>query len=278
MRAGHRLRPAGGLGISTGHGATACFDARCALPGRRHGSIDVRSAPSRRYACLAPARSRAGTANSRLRHARGIRPPAGRFFRSSQPERTQVAVGCFRDPRPQRLVDRGAWPGHDRRSRRVGPRGSGLPGLGLVAHAPRTCRRDRPSWRVPAVTGADLLVNLLPSNQHTRGILDGRVFGLLAPGAYVVNLGRGDHLDETALREALDSGHIAGAWLDVFLQEPLPADHWAWAHQKVRITPHCGGLPTPEGTAAAIAEALKALADPRNPLVSAKPLLDSQNS
>ncbi|WP_292584732.1 NAD(P)-dependent oxidoreductase [Mesorhizobium sp.] len=131
---------------------------------------------------------------------------------------------------------------------------------------------------VRAVTGADLLVNLLPSNQHTRGILDGRVFDLLAPGAYVVNLGRGDHLDETALREALDSGHVAGAWLDVFLHEPLPADHWTWAHQKVRITPHCGGLPTPEGTAAAIAEALKALADPRNPLVSAKPLLDSQNS
>ncbi|TIV32817.1 MAG: hypothetical protein E5V90_01375 [Mesorhizobium sp.] len=115
---------------------------------------------------------------------------------------------------------------------------------------------------VPAVTGADLLVNLLPSNQHTRGILDGRLFGLLAPGAYVVNLGRGDHLDETALRQALDSGHIAGAWLDVFLQEPLPADHWAWAHESVRITPHCGGLPTPEGTAAAIAEAIKALDDP----------------
>lgn len=131
---------------------------------------------------------------------------------------------------------------------------------------------------VPAVTGADLLVNLLPSNQDTHGILGKRVFGLLAPGAYVVNLGRGNHLDETALREALESGHIAGAWLDVFLQEPLPADHWAWAHEKVRITPHCGGLPTPDGTAAAVAEAINALDDPRNPLVSGKRLLDSQIS
>jgi glyoxylate/hydroxypyruvate reductase A len=129
---------------------------------------------------------------------------------------------------------------------------------------------------VPAVTGADLLVNLLPSNRDTHGILGERVLGLLAPGAYVVNLGRGNHLDETALREALDSGHIAGAWLDVFLQEPLPADHWAWAHEKVRITPHCGGLPTPDGTAAAVAEAIRALDDPRNPLVSGKRLLDSQ--
>ncbi len=129
---------------------------------------------------------------------------------------------------------------------------------------------------VPTVTGADLLVNLLPSNEHTRGILDRRVFDLLAPGAYVVNLGRGDHLDETALRKALDSNHIAGAWLDVFHQEPLPADHWLWEHGKVRVTPHCSGVPTPEGTAAAVAEAIEALRDPRKPLISDKQLLDSK--
>lgn len=111
----------------------------------------------------------------------------------------------------------------------------------------------------PCVDGADVVVNLLPSRQKTRGILSDRLFSRLAPGAYVVNLGRGDHLDEEALRAALDRGWLGAAWLDVFPVEPLPPEHWFWQHDRVRLTPHRAGLPTPQGAAASIAAVAAAL-------------------
>ncbi|QKC98538.1 NAD(P)-dependent oxidoreductase [Mesorhizobium sp. NZP2298] len=109
------------------------------------------------------------------------------------------------------------------------------------------------------VDGADVLVNLLPSMHETKGILSDRLFSRLAPGAYVVNLGRGDHLDEQALRAALDRGRLGAAWLDVFAVEPLPPEHWFWRHDRVRLTPHRAGLPTPQGAAASIAAVATAL-------------------
>jgi glyoxylate/hydroxypyruvate reductase A len=57
-------------------------------------------------------------------------------------------------------------------------------------------------------------------------------------GAYIVNCGRGNLIDDEALIEAMDSGHIAGAALDVFKTEPLPAEHPFWSHPKVTMTPH----------------------------------------
>ncbi|WP_027051445.1 2-hydroxyacid dehydrogenase [Mesorhizobium erdmanii] len=109
------------------------------------------------------------------------------------------------------------------------------------------------------VDGADVVVNLLPSRPETKGILSDRLFSRLAPGAYVVNLGRGDHLDEEALRAGLDRDWVGAAWLDVFPVEPLPAEHWFWGHERVRLTPHRAGLPTPRGAAASITAVVAAL-------------------
>ena len=60
-------------------------------------------------------------------------------------------------------------------------------------------------------------------------------------GAFIINAGRGDLVVDADLIAALDSGHIAGAVLDVFREEPLPADHPFWSHPKVTVTPHVSG-------------------------------------
>ena len=66
-------------------------------------------------------------------------------------------------------------------------------------------------------------------------------------GAYLINIGRGAVVEESALPEALDQGWISGAALDVFEKEPLPADSPLWTHPKVTVTPHCSGPSTMEG-------------------------------
>ncbi|MBX3568115.1 MAG: glyoxylate/hydroxypyruvate reductase A [Rhizobiaceae bacterium] len=153
----------------------------------------------------------------------------------------------------------------------LGPLGAhvaqGLAAAGFPVRAWSRSPRDLPGVRClhgPAglgdcVDGADLLINLLPSRPETRDILTTSLFYRLAPGACLVNLGRGDHLDEDALREALRSGRLGGAFLDVFRSEPLPATHWFWRHERVRLTPHRAGLPTPRGAAASVAAVVDAL-------------------
>jgi D-2-hydroxyacid dehydrogenase (NADP+) len=68
------------------------------------------------------------------------------------------------------------------------------------------------------------------------------VFAAMKPSSYLVNLARGGIVDEDALIRALESGQIAGAALDVFQDEPLPADHPLWTTKNVIITPHLGGF------------------------------------
>ncbi|KGD52401.1 D-isomer specific 2-hydroxyacid dehydrogenase, NAD binding domain protein [Burkholderia pseudomallei] len=87
--------------------------------------------------------------------------------------------------------------------------------------------------------GVKLLVNLLPSTAATDGILNARTFSKLAHGAYLVNLARGAHLVEADLLDALASGRVAAATLDVFATEPLPPDHPFWREPRITITPHC---------------------------------------
>lgn len=86
--------------------------------------------------------------------------------------------------------------------------------------------------------GAKVLVNLLPSTPATDGLLCARTFARLAPGAYLINVARGAHLVEADLLDALASGRIAAATLDVFQHEPLPADHPFWQTPRITITPH----------------------------------------
>jgi phosphoglycerate dehydrogenase-like enzyme len=88
----------------------------------------------------------------------------------------------------------------------------------------------------------DFFVLLTPLTEATRNSIDAKVFAAMKPSSFLVNLARGGVVDEPALVEALKSGRIAGAALDVFNQEPLPADHPFWAMQNVLITTHQGGF------------------------------------
>jgi glyoxylate/hydroxypyruvate reductase len=83
-----------------------------------------------------------------------------------------------------------------------------------------------------------VLVCLLPLTPQTENILNYRTLCLLQPGAYVINVARGGHLVDADLITLLDNGHLAGATLDVFRQEPLPAEHAFWKHPKITVTPH----------------------------------------
>lgn len=87
----------------------------------------------------------------------------------------------------------------------------------------------------------DLLVMALPNTPDTVNILDKRRMALLPEGAYVVNVGRGTALDQDALIAALDSGHLAGAALDVAVPEPLPAGHPLRGAKNLLLTPHVAG-------------------------------------
>ena len=83
-----------------------------------------------------------------------------------------------------------------------------------------------------------ILICLLPLTPETENILNHNNLTRLLPGAYVINVARGGHLVDEDLLTLLDSGHLAGATLDVFRQEPLPPAHPFWQHDKITVTPH----------------------------------------
>lgn len=108
-----------------------------------------------------------------------------------------------------------------------------------------------------ALTGAEIVVLLLPKTPATQDILNARTLALLAPGAAILNPGRGPLIDDTALLAALDSGQVGHATLDVFRIEPLPADHPYWAHPKVTVTPHIASETRAETASEVIAENIR---------------------
>ena len=87
----------------------------------------------------------------------------------------------------------------------------------------------------------DILVMALPSTGETKNILSAGRIALLPPTAYVVNVGRGSAIDQPALVEALNAGKLAGAALDVFAEEPVPAGDPVWTAQNLLLTPHISG-------------------------------------
>ncbi len=89
--------------------------------------------------------------------------------------------------------------------------------------------------------GTELLVMTLPGGKATERMIGATELALLAPGAVVVNVGRGSSLDQDALAAALRSGHLRGAGLDVVEPEPLPPEHPLWDAPNLLISPHLGG-------------------------------------
>jgi glyoxylate/hydroxypyruvate reductase A len=106
---------------------------------------------------------------------------------------------------------------------------------------------------------SEILVLALPLTPDTRGLLDATALRALPPAACVVNMARGKLIVEADLLRALDSGQLAGAFLDVTEEEPLPPGHPFWQHPAVWITPHIAGLTNPATAAGAIAENIRRL-------------------
>lgn len=104
-----------------------------------------------------------------------------------------------------------------------------------------------------------VLVCLLPLTADTRDILRRETLSKVQPGGYVINVARGAHLVEEDLIALLDSGHLAGATLDVFRQEPLPAGHPFWQHPKITVTPHTSARTLRDESMAQIAGKIQAM-------------------
>jgi len=161
----------------------------------------------------------------------------------------------------------------------------GLLGLGAVGQAVARAfmplgypvagwsRRGEPVGGVEVFSGddglaallarSDVLVCTLPLTPATRGLLDRAVLSRLPRGAFVVSVGRGEHVVEADLRALLDEGHLAGAALDVFEREPPEPSNWVWQHPKVVATPHIAAQASFDTVAAQCLDALRRARDGR---------------
>ncbi|MEM7432424.1 MAG: D-2-hydroxyacid dehydrogenase [Pseudomonadota bacterium] len=122
--------------------------------------------------------------------------------------------------------------------------------LGMRVIGTRRSRRDAPNFvdyvglsdELPTlIAEADYVLNALPLTDETADLFDADMFARMQPGAYYLNVGRGGTVVTSDLMAALESGHLAGAGLDVTDPEPLPADHPLWQFDNVIITPHVAG-------------------------------------
>ena len=115
-----------------------------------------------------------------------------------------------------------------------------------IAYTARTPKADLPYEFVASVKDlaarSDFLLAITPGGEATKGMINAEVLQALGPRGFFINIARGSVADQPALIEALKNNTIAGAALDVFAQEPLPADHALWSMKNVIITPHLGGL------------------------------------
>jgi glyoxylate/hydroxypyruvate reductase len=101
---------------------------------------------------------------------------------------------------------------------------------------------------------SDAVVCLLPLTPQTRGVLNAPALSRIRAGGCLINVARGAHVAAPDLLAALESGHLAHAYLDVFETEPLPADSPLWAHPGLTITPHVAALTEPRTAVAKIVE------------------------
>lgn len=107
---------------------------------------------------------------------------------------------------------------------------------------------------ITAVADADVIICLLPLTGDTENLLGADFFSMLKTGTILINAARGAIVDDNALLSALDSGQLDAACLDVFRQEPLPANHPFWQHPAILITPHVSAVTNVATATAQIAE------------------------
>jgi glyoxylate/hydroxypyruvate reductase A len=116
------------------------------------------------------------------------------------------------------------------------------------------------------LSNCQLHVCILPLTDETRHIFDADAFAAMPRGAYFINGGRGAQVDESALLQAISSGHIAGATLDVFEHEPLPDNHPFWDEPRITIWPHVAAQTNPETAAQQVADAIIAVRAGQDPV------------
>jgi phosphoglycerate dehydrogenase-like enzyme len=129
--------------------------------------------------------------------------------------------------------------------------GSLLQALGMKVVAVRQQAQAKPDPQSVAMVSfedwhqilptTDYLVLACPLTPQTRQLVNAEAMALLPPGAHLVNVARGEVVDEGAMLAALQSGHLGGAFLDVFAHEPLPQDSPLWTLPQVMVTPHAAG-------------------------------------
>jgi glyoxylate/hydroxypyruvate reductase A len=109
------------------------------------------------------------------------------------------------------------------------------------------------------LSGSRVLVCMLPLTPETTNLLDRTQLSKLPQGAYLINVARGAHVAEPDLLTLIRSGHIAGATLDVFRNEPLPAPHPFWEEPRITMTPHISALTVRRDSIRQIADKIRAL-------------------
>ena len=145
-------------------------------------------------------------------------------------------------------------------ARALGALGFPVWGWSASAKSVEGVRTFAGSTQLPAfLAGVQALVCLLPLTPDTDGLLSRTTLGKLPRGAYVVNVARGGLVVDEDLLALLDDGHLAGATLDVFREEPLPASHRFWSHPRVFLTPHCSALTMVEDSVAQVAGKIERL-------------------
>lgn len=183
--------------------------------------------------------------------------------------------------RPHGPVLRTEWP--------VGVMGYGQIGAQVAQAAAQLgypvaawARRDRPTkGGVELFAGEDafhnflrrsrILINVLPLTDETRGIINANTLGLLQKDGFLINMARGPHVVEADLLAALDDDTLRGALLDVFHDEPLPAESPFWTHPKVHVTPHIAGISLHEECSRQILEKLELLERGQEPSGRVRP-------
>ena len=109
------------------------------------------------------------------------------------------------------------------------------------------------------LAAAGTVINLLPLTEATRGLFDRQTFAAMRRGAHFVNLGRGAHVVEADLLDALAQGQLRRAILDVFVTEPLAENHAFWGHPQIVVLPHVAALTDPNSAARVVARNVHAL-------------------